>query len=65
MLNVVPNGPATEYEYNPHMAGIVEWDKSDDFFVLSQNKAFKEKAAPLMDAALSRIDLIHTKMIFD
>jgi len=65
MMTVAADGPTTEYEYSPHMAGIVEWDQSDDFFKLIKNKDFKENAAPLMDAALSRIDLIHTKIIIN
>jgi len=65
MLTVAPNGPSTDHAYNPHMAGIVEWDRSEDFNTLMSNKDFKENAAPLMDAALSRIDLIHTKIVLN
>ncbi len=65
VMTVVENGPTTDYEYTPHMAGIVEWDQSNDFYELINNEDFQDNAAPLMDAALSRIDLIHTKIIIN
>lgn len=64
MLAVVKDSPTADYVYKPHMAGIVEWDQSDDYFTLIKNQAFKEKAAPLMANAIARIDMLHAKMIF-
>lgn len=65
MLSSVKNTPMVGHGYTPHMAGIVEWDKSDDFYELLRNKDFKKNAAPLMKAAIRRIDMLHTKIILN
>ncbi len=59
---LVKNAPKGDFSYAPHMAGIVEWDKSEDFQVLNSNKRFQKEAAPLMAKALTRIDMLHTKL---
>jgi len=63
LLKVVANAPQRSNTYSPHMSGIVEWDQSEDFFLLMENKEFKKNAAPLMSAAVARIDLLHATLI--
>ncbi len=59
----IKDAPSGDFSYVPHMAGIVEWDKSEDFHVLSSDKRFQKDAAPLMAKALTRIDMLHTKIM--
>jgi len=63
-FDVIKESSDDKNVYQPHMAGIVEWDKIDDFFQLINSQAFKEQAAPLMASALSRIDMLHAKLVF-
>lgn len=63
MLGVIADAPKGKQTYSPQMAGIVEWDKSDDFFALMNHKDFKRDAKPLLDAATTRLDLIHTQIM--
>ena len=63
-FSTVKDGPEGNSIYSPHMAGIVEWDKSEDSKVLFANEDFKTKAAPLMQEAVAKIDMLHGKFIF-
>lgn len=64
MLSIVKDSPNTSNVYKSQMAGIIEWDRSEDYFTLINHREFKEKAAPLMSSAISRIDMLHAKIIF-
>lgn len=48
---------------HPHMAGIVEWNKTSDFYGLSADSEWK-KAAVNLEKSVSRLDMIHVKYIF-
>ncbi len=63
MLGTFKDAPKGAEVYSPQMAGIVEWDKSEDFFILQENKDFKKDARPLFDASIARIDWLHTKIM--
>ncbi len=63
MLGTYKGAPKGAEVYSPQMTGIVEWDKSEDFFILQENKDFKKYARPLFDAAIARIDWLHTKIM--
>ncbi len=49
--------------YAPHMTGIVEWDKADDYDALNANVKFKTQAAPLLKKAIAKMDMVQTKVI--
>ncbi len=49
--------------YAPHMMGIVEWDKGEDYFVLASNEKFKTEAAPLLGKAVAKLDMVQTQII--
>ena len=64
-VNLSPaKGLSSDHAYSPHMAGIVEWDKAEDYYILTSNEKFKKEAAPLMKKALARIDMLQAKVIF-
>ena len=63
MLDAFKDAPKGDEVYSPQMAGIVEWDKSEDFFILLENNDFKKDAKPLFDASIARIDLLHTQIM--
>jgi len=65
MLGVMKDAPNGSQTYRPQMVGIVEWDQSDDFYILTKNKDFKKKAKPLFEAAVARIDMLHTKIMIN
>ncbi len=49
--------------YTPHMTGIVEWDKGDDYFILTANAKFETEAAPLLAKAVTKMDMVQAKVI--
>jgi len=48
---------------HPHMAGIVEWNKTSDFYGLSADADWK-KAAVNLEKSVSRLDMVHVKYNF-
>ena len=60
-LKEVPN---KHYILKPHMAGIVEWPNTQTYYDLKDDYEFATKAAPLLDKAVARLDMIHAKYIF-
>jgi len=60
-LDKVPN---KKHILKPHMAGIVEWPSTQTYYDLVADKAFVAKAAPLLDKATARLDMIHAKFVF-
>ena len=49
--------------YAPHMTGIVEWDKGDDYFILSSNENFRTEAAPLLAQAVAKMDMVQARVV--
>ena len=49
--------------YAPHMTGIVEWDKGDDYFILTSDERFETEAAPLLGKAVAKMDMVQAKVI--
>lgn len=62
-LTPISNIPKSKTILNPHMAGIVEWNNSEDADEMVNNSEFKSKAQPLFDEAIQRIEMIHGKVI--
>ncbi|OUR95768.1 hypothetical protein A9Q84_14800 [Halobacteriovorax marinus] len=48
----------------PHMAGIVEWPDTQTYYDLIKDEEFATKAQPLLDRAVYRLDMLHTKFVF-
>ncbi len=49
--------------YAPHMTGIVEWDKAEDYDILNANEKFKTLAAPLLEKAIAKMDMVQARVI--
>lgn len=60
-LKDVPNKKSI---LKPHMAGIVEWPNTQTYYDLKNDHEFATQAAPLLDKAVARLDMIHAKFIF-
>ena len=48
----------------PHMAGIIEWNSTQDYFDLMADKEFQEKAEPLLKSAVDKMSMVHAKFVF-
>jgi len=62
-LKPFENSPKEDYVLRPHMTGIVEWSSTAAFYGLSADPEF-QKATPLLEKSLTRIDMIHAKFNF-
>lgn len=55
---------ARDGEYNPHIAGIVEWPNQMAYFDLVTSKVYRS-AVYLRNNATDRIDMLHTKLLIN
>ncbi|NJO01037.1 MAG: hypothetical protein HC880_04475 [Bacteroidia bacterium] len=62
-LNPLSNAPQGKTILNPHMAGIVEWDKHEDAELFTGHPELSKIAKPLFDKAIQRIEWIHTQVM--
>ncbi len=62
-LKPLANAPTESYSINPHMCGIVEWTNTSAYYGLIADEEFK-KSALLLEKALSKMYMIHTKFNF-
>nr|WP_297915891.1 hypothetical protein [uncultured Allomuricauda sp.] len=49
--------------FSPHLSGIVEWNDESDVYQLLQHPDFYDKAAPLFEKAILRMEMILGKII--
>lgn len=55
--------PVSDGDYHPHAATLMEWPDVEAWHALHQDADFK-KVVPLREAAVERLDNLHTKIIF-
>lgn len=63
-LKPLVSAPHESFILRPDMAGIVEWNKPEDYFGMNSDPEFKKNAEPLLKKSLSRMDLFHTLFAF-
>jgi len=63
-LSPLAEVPNKNYILKPHMAGIVEWPNTQTYYELKDDYEFATKAAPLLEKAVARLDMIHAKFVF-
>jgi|GEM_PF-3919815 len=54
-------GQNPEKNIVPHMAGIVEWSKSEDYVAYTTHKDFLEKSSGLFEEAVEMINVVNAK----
>lgn len=64
MLSPLKEAPDKNHILKPGMAGIVEWPSTQTYYELKDDYEFATKAAPLLNQAVARLDMIHAKFIF-
>lgn len=62
-LQPYTHSPKEDSVLNPHMFGIVEWKSTMTYYGLAADPEFK-KVLPLLDKALTRIDMLHARFNF-
>ena len=62
-LKPITNLPSEDYLIQPHMAGIVEWSSTNAFYGLMADPEF-QKALPLLEKSVTRLDGLHAKFNF-
>ncbi len=51
------------FAYAPDMSGIVEWDKGEDYYALTNSKEFKAQAEGLLNDSIKEMNLVQTKIL--
>ena len=63
-LSPLKGVPNKKHVLEPHLGGIVEWPDTQTYYDLAADEEFATKAAPLLERAVARLDMIHGKFMF-